>query len=79
MLRGQLLLGALLALGLPIINGLTTGGHLLASIGRGDWALASVDLFLIVAGLICAACAWRLKGVPAPAVARRRAPRVQEA
>ncbi len=79
LLRGQLLLGALLALGLPLVNGLTTGGHLLASLGRGDWALASVDLFLIAAGLVCAACAWRLDGAGTPAVIRRRSPRVQEA
>ncbi len=79
LLRGQLLLGALLALGLPLVNGLTTGGHLLASLGRGDWALASVELFLIAAGLVCAACAWRLDGAGTPAVIRRRSPRVQEA
>ena len=79
LLREQLLLGAVLALGLPIINALTTDGHLIASLGRGDWALASVDLFMIVAGLVCAACAWRLNATPAAAAVRGRSTRVQEA
>ena len=70
---------AVLALGLPIINALTTDGHLIASLGRGDWALASVDLFMIVAGLVCAACAWRLNATPAAAAVRGRSTRVQEA
>ena len=79
LLHEQLLLGAVLALGLPIINALTTDGHLIASLGRGDWALASVDLFMIVAGLVCAACAWRLNATPAAAAVRGRSTRVQEA
>jgi hypothetical protein len=79
LLREQLLIGAALALGLPVINALSSDGHLIASLGRGDWALASVDLFMIVAGLICATCAWRLNTTPAAAAVRGRATRVQEA
>lgn len=79
LLRGQLMLGAVLALGLPLINGLTSNGHLIATVGRGDWALASVDLFMIVVGLICAISAWRLNAAPVPTVARGRTTRAQEA
>ncbi|WP_277051908.1 PepSY-associated TM helix domain-containing protein [Zestomonas thermotolerans] len=58
--REQLALGALLALGLPLLNWLTTrDGHLLASLARGDWALAGIDLTLLLAGLLCALFAWR--------------------
>jgi len=47
-------LAAVLALGLPLLNLLLVPqGHLLASIGRGDWALASVDLTLLTIGLLC--------------------------
>lgn len=47
---------ALLLLALPVVNFLTTpGSHLLATIGRSDWALASVDLSALVFG---AAFAW---------------------
>src|SRR5690606_6714466 len=79
LLRHQLLLGAVLALGLPLLNGLTADGHLLAGLARGDWALASVDLFLIAAGLICLACARRFRAAPARAVVPGRATRVREA
>jgi len=61
LLRQQLALGALLALGLPLLSGLLAPqGHLLASLARGDWALAGIDLFLLLTGLLCALCAWRL-------------------
>ena len=78
LLRQQLSLGALLALGLPPLNALTTDGHLVASLTRGDWALASVDLFLLIAGAICALCAWRMKRTPVSTVAVQ-SNRVQEA
>ncbi|CAD5108120.1 PepSY-associated TM helix domain-containing protein [Zestomonas carbonaria] len=58
--RDQLALGALLALGLPLLNWLTTAdGHLGASLVRGDWALAGVDLALLLTGVLCALFAWR--------------------
>ena len=78
LLRGQLLLGAVLALGLPLLNGLTSDGHLAASLARGDWALASVDLFLTAVGLVCALCAWRLRGASEGLTVNRRLPRTQE-
>ena len=79
LLRDQLALGAVLALGLPVINGLTADGHLLSSLGRGDWGLAAVDLFFIASGLVCAACAWRIRATPAPVPVRRRSAQVQGA
>lgn len=78
LLRQQLSLGALLALGLPLLNAFTTDGHLLASLTRGDWALASVDLFLLIAGAICALYAWRMKRAPVSTMAVQ-AKRIQEA
>ncbi|MGG2396649.1 PepSY-associated TM helix domain-containing protein [Pseudomonas sp. SH1-B] len=62
LLRQQLILGALLAAGLPLLA-LTTmpQGNLLASLARGDWALAGIDLFLLFIGLSCAAWAWYLR------------------
>lgn len=64
LLRQQLALGALLALGLPLLSGLVTPqGHVLASLARADWDLAGIDLFLLLTGLLCALYAWRL-GVP---------------
>jgi uncharacterized iron-regulated membrane protein len=73
LLSRQLALGALLALGLPLLNGLTTAhGHLLSSLARGDWALAGIDLFLIASGLLSALAAWRFAQ---PAVAK--APRAR--
>lgn len=69
----QLALGAVLASGLPLLNGLTSAqGHLLASLPRGDWALAGVDLFLLAGGLLCALCARHLAKPQAVAPARGR-------
>lgn len=52
--RALALLGGVLALGLPMLNLLSRPGtHLLASLERGDWALVSVDLALLVIGLLC--------------------------
>jgi len=79
LLRDLLLMGAALALGLPVLNALTTDGHLASSLSRGDWALASVDVFLIVAGLLSAACAWRFGGAVARRAAANRPNRAQEA
>jgi uncharacterized iron-regulated membrane protein len=57
---------AVLALGLPLLNGLSTvNGHLLASLGRDDWALAGIDLALLFAGLVFVGLAWRLRPVGA--------------
>ncbi|MBB1520072.1 PepSY-associated TM helix domain-containing protein [Aquipseudomonas guryensis] len=60
LLSQQLALGAVLALGLPLVNVLTTShGGLPSSLLRGDWALAGIDLFLLFSGLLCALFAWR--------------------
>lgn len=49
----QALAGGLLIL--PPLNAVTTGDHLLATIARGQWSIASVDLVcLITAGLVWA-------------------------
>lgn len=53
-LRAQLVTLALGLLALPILNALTTGDHLLATVMRGDWVIAGIDLGFIVA----AAVAW---------------------
>lgn len=52
--------GAVLALGLPVLNALTSSqGHLGATLARGDWALAGIDLSLLGVGLFCALLGWR--------------------
>lgn len=80
LLSQQLALGALLALGLPLLNGLTSEhGHLLASLARGDWALVGIDLFLLLAGLLCALFAWRFAQSQALKQGRGRRALVEEA
>ncbi|AYC31849.1 PepSY domain-containing protein [Pseudomonas cavernae] len=64
---------AVLALGLPLLNALTTGqGHLAATLVRGDWALAGIDLSLLVSGLLCAWQAWRRRAPQAVQAPRAR-------
>ena len=80
LLRDQLGLAALLALGLPLVNGLTTShGHLLASLVRGDWALAAIDLCLLLGGGLCALFAWHLALPQKVPEARGRRTLVEEA
>lgn len=80
LLRNQLALGALLALGLPLLNlFVTPQGHLFAALARGDWALAGIDLFLLLAGLISALCAWRFSQPQVQSAPRRRVLVVEEA
>lgn len=43
-----------------ILNAATTGDHLIASLARGDWQVAGVDLILLLAGLASARVALRL-------------------
>ncbi|UVE16891.1 PepSY domain-containing protein [Pseudomonas sp. LS44] len=72
--RDVLALLAVLALGLPLLNALTTEyGHLGSTLLRGDWALAGVDLTLLLVGGLCALFAWRLAQ---PQTQRLKAPRV---
>lgn len=73
--RDLLLVGALLALGLPLLNQLTApAGSLPATLARGDWGLAGIDLALLGVGVICGLLAWRRaqpRAVKAPRVRRR--------
>ncbi|MDH4609582.1 PepSY-associated TM helix domain-containing protein [Pseudomonas sp. BN102] len=51
---------AVLALGLPVLNVLVTSeGSLLATLGRGDWDMAGIDLVLLASGALCGLLAWR--------------------
>lgn len=50
----QLGLGALLCMGLPLLNGLTTTHGLNHSLPEGDWAMAGVDLTALGWGLLLA-------------------------
>ncbi|MCY1297666.1 hypothetical protein D9M70_471170 [compost metagenome] len=51
---------AVMALGLPLLNALVTPqGSLLATLGRGDWDMAGIDLVLIASGALCGLLAWR--------------------
>lgn len=80
LLSQQLALGALLALGLPLLNALTTThGSLLSSLPRGDWALAGIDLFLLFSGVLCAFFAWRLAQPQQAQITRTRRVLVEEA
>ena len=74
--RDLLRLGAVLALGLPLVNALVTPhGSLLASLGRADWALAGIDLTLLGVGGLCAVLGYRRRQ---PHVAPQRRPRLAE-
>ncbi|WP_137939336.1 PepSY-associated TM helix domain-containing protein [Chitinivorax sp. B] len=55
-------LAAILLLGLPVLNGLTTThSHLLVTIPQGIWSLALVDLTMLLTGMLLALLAWRLR------------------
>lgn len=65
---------ALLAVAAPVLNWITTGDHLLRTIGQGYWPVAGVDLSLLAAAAISASVAVRLgrKARPAAAAAALR-------
>ncbi|MEM0984846.1 MAG: PepSY-associated TM helix domain-containing protein [Pseudomonadota bacterium] len=48
-----------------VLNWATTGGHLIHTLGEGQWAVAGVDLVLIGTALIAAYAAMRLQAVQA--------------
>lgn len=54
----QLLAAALLCLGLPLVNALSTGDHLLAALQRGDGESAGVELTVLAFGILFV-LAWR--------------------
>ncbi len=59
--REQFALAAVLFALLPLLNGLTTDRHLLASLPAGDWSMAGMDLGLLATGLVCAGLALYLQ------------------
>jgi hypothetical protein len=56
----QALAVASLALLAVALNWGTTGQHLGETLGRGLWAVAGVDLLLLVLGALASLAAWRL-------------------
>jgi hypothetical protein len=56
----QLRIAAVLCIGLPVLNALTTNVGLLQSIARNDWMTAGVDLTAASLGIILAFTAWRI-------------------
>ena len=60
--REQCLLIAVLAPLTVLANWLTTGDHLLRTLGVGYWPVAGVDLFILVAAALAAFAARRLGG-----------------
>ncbi|MBD9480372.1 PepSY-associated TM helix domain-containing protein [Pseudoxanthomonas sp. PXM02] len=59
--REQCAMIAVLAVSAVLLNWITTGDHLLRTIGAGYWPVAGVDLTLLVGGLIAACTAVTLK------------------
>ncbi|OWP71413.1 PepSY domain-containing protein [Pseudomonas sp. K2I15] len=57
----QLSMGALLFIGVPVLNALTTTQHLGVSLANGDWAMASVDLTCLGSGVFLAWAAWKMQ------------------
>lgn len=55
--RAQCAAIALLALAVPLLNGLTTGDYLWRSLGQGQWAVAGVDGVLLLVAIL-AGSAW---------------------
>jgi hypothetical protein len=64
-LREQFGVLALLCLGLPVLNFMTTGDHLAAHFQDGDWESAGVELFVLATGIAAAAVVRRLHRGPA--------------
>lgn len=64
--REQTLLVAVLAVAAPILNWLTTGDHLLATLQARYWPVAGIDIFLLATGVAAGLIAHRLR---CPAIA----------
>ena len=47
--------------GLPVLNALTTGAHLGATLPGGEWMWAGMDLSFLTTGMLLCALAWRLR------------------
>jgi hypothetical protein len=59
--REQTLIVAVLAVSAPILNWLTTGDHLLATLRSHYWPVAGIDLFLLAIGLTAGLIVHRLR------------------
>jgi len=57
----QLSLGAVLFIGVPLLNALTTSQHLGVSLANGDWAMAGFDLTCLGSGVFLAWAAWKMQ------------------
>ncbi|WP_170163768.1 PepSY-associated TM helix domain-containing protein [Eilatimonas milleporae] len=64
--REQTCLLAGLAFSAALLNGITTGDHLAATIARGYWPVAGLDLMLLTVAAVALAAARRLGRAPAP-------------
>ncbi|MET0125340.1 MAG: PepSY-associated TM helix domain-containing protein, partial [Pseudomonas caspiana] len=67
--REQLMLGAVLFAGLPLLDIVTSGEYLLASLQNQDWVLIGFDLTVLFTGLFMAWGAKKFRPVPPIAVA----------
>lgn len=67
--REQGLAIAVLALSAAVLNGVTTGDFPWVALGRGNWAVAGVDLVLLASAVVAALAAYRLGGCVSVAAA----------
>lgn len=58
--RAQCAVMALLALMVPLLNGLTTGDYLWQSLGQGQWAVAGVDSAMLLVAILAGSAWWLL-------------------
>ena len=59
--REQCLAIAVLGVAAPVLNWITTGDHLLRTIGNGYWPVAGVDLFMLTGAVLAAMAARKLQ------------------
>lgn len=69
--REQCWVIAALALLAPVLNGVTTGDHLLKTVMEGYWPVAGMDLMLLVGAGIALAVARKLRRAAVPGTASR--------
>ena len=59
--REQCLAIAVLGVAAPVLNWITTGDHLLRTIGNGYWPVAGVDLFMLTGAALALLAARKLQ------------------
>ena len=59
--REQCIAIAVLAVAAPLLNWITTGDHLLRTIGQGYWPVAGVDLFMLAGAVLAVLAARKLQ------------------